>query len=71
MRAAFPMPPGRRAVLARAVQDRAPVQIPDVTEDPDYGLQAIAGSAQYRVNLAVPMMREGQVVGAIGKTIIE
>jgi GAF domain-containing protein/DNA-binding response OmpR family regulator len=66
MRAAFPMPPGRRAVLARAIQDCAPVQIPDVLADPDYGLQAIAGSAQYRANLAVPMMREGQVVGAIG-----
>ncbi|HEY3532692.1 MAG TPA: GAF domain-containing protein, partial [Casimicrobiaceae bacterium] len=50
MRANFPMPPGRRAVLTRAIQDRAPVQIPDVLEDPDYGVKVAAGNAQYRAN---------------------
>jgi GAF domain-containing protein/CheY-like chemotaxis protein len=66
MRANFPMPPGRRAVLTRAIQDRAPVQIPDVLADPDYGVKVAAGNAQYRANMAVPMLREGHVVGAIG-----
>jgi GAF domain-containing protein/CheY-like chemotaxis protein len=66
MRAAFPMPLGRRATLARAIQDRAPVQVPDVLDDADYGLKTAARDAHYRANLAVPMMREGQVVGSIG-----
>jgi GAF domain-containing protein/CheY-like chemotaxis protein len=66
MHANFPMPPGRRAVLTRAIEDRAPVQIPDVLADSDYGLKMPASNAQYRANMAVPMMREGQVVGSIG-----
>ncbi|HEX7383075.1 MAG TPA: GAF domain-containing protein, partial [Burkholderiaceae bacterium] len=66
MRAAYPMPLGRRATLVRAVQDRVPVQIADVLEDADYGLQTAATRAGYRANLAVPMLREGHVVGAIG-----
>ncbi|HET9668762.1 MAG TPA: GAF domain-containing protein [Casimicrobiaceae bacterium] len=66
MRAAYPMPAGRGATLARAIQERAPVQVPDVLADPDYDLKMPASNAQYRANMAVPMIREGQVVGAIG-----
>jgi GAF domain-containing protein/HAMP domain-containing protein len=66
MRASFPMPLGRGAITARAILERAPVQIADVLEDPDYELKEVTRRAGYRANLAVPMLREGQVIGSIG-----
>ncbi|MEO6363617.1 MAG: cache domain-containing protein, partial [Caldimonas sp.] len=65
MRSAFPMKLGRRAVMARAILERAPVQIADVLDDPEYELKNAARQAGFRANLAVPMMREGEVVGSI------
>jgi GAF domain-containing protein len=66
MRAAFPMRPGRRSILGWAVAQRAPVQIPDVLTDADYGIKAPAQEAGFRSNLAVPMIKDGEVIGAIG-----
>jgi signal transduction histidine kinase len=60
------MKPGRGSLSARAILERAPVQVPDVLEDLEYALKDVARQAGYRGNLAVPMLREGQVVGAIG-----
>ena len=57
MRSAFPMRPSSAAITARAIRDRTPVQIHDVTQDPDYGPKAAAARAGYRSNLAVPMMK--------------
>ena len=65
MRCAFPMKPGRDAVTARAVQERAPAQIADLRDDPEYEQQEMAARAGFRSVLAVPMLQEGQVVGAI------
>ncbi|HEX4235819.1 MAG TPA: GAF domain-containing protein [Caldimonas sp.] len=65
MRATFPIRPGRGAVTARAVVERAPVQIADVFEDPEFTLSELALRAGFRSSLAVPMFREGQVVGSI------
>ena len=61
----FPMKPGPGAISARAILERAPVQIPDILDDPDYELKAEALAAGYRANLGVPMLREGQVIGSI------
>ncbi|HEY9067261.1 MAG TPA: GAF domain-containing protein, partial [Burkholderiaceae bacterium] len=66
MLASFPMPVGRGAITARAIAERAPVQIQDVLADPDYTLKDVTRLAGYRSNLAVPMLREGQVIGSIG-----
>jgi signal transduction histidine kinase len=66
MLSAFPMRPSRRSILARCVLERRAVQIPDVLVDPDYGLKEQTRQAGYRGNLAVPMLREGQVIGSIG-----
>jgi GAF domain-containing protein len=66
MRAAFPMPAGPGSVLARAVFERAPVQIPDVLGDPDYVLKEATRLVGYRGNLGVPMIRDGEVIGSIG-----
>ena len=65
MRASFPMRPGHDAITARAILARAPVQIPDVLADPEYGLKDAARRSGFRANLAVPMLREGEVVGSI------
>jgi GAF domain-containing protein/CheY-like chemotaxis protein/anti-sigma regulatory factor (Ser/Thr protein kinase) len=65
MHRAFPMKPGRGAILARAIVERAPVQIPDILEDAEYALKDQSMRAGFRSNLAVPMLREDQVIGSI------
>jgi GAF domain-containing protein len=58
---AFPQPPSRLSVTARAILTAAPVQVPDHSEDPD-----VADSLRiYRTVLAVPMIGEGRPIGAI------
>jgi signal transduction histidine kinase/CheY-like chemotaxis protein len=64
--ASFPMKPSRASILARTVLERAPVQIADVLADPDYVLKNATRLAGYRSNAAVPMVKDGRVVGAIG-----
>src|SRR4030095_16933708 len=64
--ALYPLEPGNATVNSRTVRDRAPVLIPDVREDPDYASKEGAERAGYRSLLGVPMLREGQVIGAIG-----
>ena len=43
MKAAYPIKAGRGAVSARAIRERAPVQIPDVFEAPEYELMMRRG----------------------------
>jgi signal transduction histidine kinase len=63
----YPRPPGRDTGVTRAVATRSIVEIPDVLEDKDYssplGVRSTAGG--FRSVLAVPMLREGEVAGAI------
>jgi len=66
MRAGFPMKPSRASILARTVLEGAPVHIHDVLEDPDYALKDATVQIGYRSNLAVPLIRDGNVIGAIG-----
>ena len=66
LRQSFPMPPSRGTVVGRAVLSRATVYIPDIREDPEYGLQAAAQAGGYLSVLAVPMLRQGQPIGAVG-----
>ena len=66
MRSVFPMKASNATITARAIRERSPVQIVDVLADPDYGAKEAARLAGYRANMAVPMLREGQVVGSIG-----
>ena len=65
MLAHFPMKPGRGSITARVVSERIPLQIPDVLVDSEFVLRDAAQQAGFRANLGVPMLREGQVVGAI------
>jgi GAF domain-containing protein/DNA-binding NarL/FixJ family response regulator/anti-sigma regulatory factor (Ser/Thr protein kinase) len=67
-RRAYPAPPGRRSVAARAVLDRGVAQIPDVNADPDYALGAMAEVGGYRSAVAVPILRDGLPIGSIAVT---
>ena len=64
-RDAYPAPPGRAGGTHRAILTRSIVHIPDIREDPEYELQALARANDFGCVLSVPMLREGQPVGAI------
>jgi two-component system, NtrC family, sensor kinase len=60
-RRAFPQPPHHGSVTARALLAASVVQIADVAEDPD-----VEDSLRiFRTVLSVPMIRDGQPLGAI------
>jgi len=67
-RRAYPAPPSRMSVAARAVLERSVVQIPDVNADPDYALGAMAAAGGYRSAAAVPILRDGLAIGSIAVT---
>ena len=61
VRRAFPQPPGRSSVTARAILEVAAVQVPEHSKDPD-----VADTLRmYQTVLAVPMIRDGRPIGAI------
>jgi two-component system, NtrC family, sensor kinase len=58
---AFPQPPSRLSVTARAILTAAIVQVADVSEEPD-----VADSLRmFRTVLSVPMLRDRRTLGAI------
>ena len=65
IRDAFPMRVDDETVSARAVRTRAVVHVSDVLADPQYQQKGAARASGYRGCLAVPMVRENQVIGAI------
>src|SRR5262249_52349937 len=67
-RRAYPAPPSRKSVAARAVLERNVVQIPDVNADPDYAHGAAAAAGGYRSAAAVPILRDGLAIGSIAVT---
>jgi GAF domain-containing protein/CheY-like chemotaxis protein len=66
-RQAFPMRPGGASITARAIRDGAVVNVGDVLAEADaeYPVKHIAKLACYRSVLSVPMLRDGQIIGAI------
>ena len=58
------MPLGRGSVATRAVLTRDIVYISDIREDPEFRLQAVAQAVDFRSLLAVPMLHEGDPIGA-------
>jgi len=65
VRRAFPMPRSAETVTARTVRTCVVVHVPDVLVDPKYEQKDTAKAGGYRGCLGVPMVREGQVIGAI------
>jgi len=64
-RDAYPSRPGRQSGTHRAILTRAIVHIPDIREDAEYELRALARANDYGCVLSVPMLRDGHPVGAI------
>ena len=60
-----PIVPGRGTVLGRAVTEGKPVQVYDVTADPEYTLTEGQRLGGFRTVLGVPLMREGTSIGII------
>jgi signal transduction histidine kinase/CheY-like chemotaxis protein/tetratricopeptide (TPR) repeat protein len=69
-RRAFPMPPGEGSITAQAVRDGRVTQSADVLLLPDavYRTKDVARESGYRGVLCVPMLRDGQVIGAVTVT---
>ncbi|MDQ2913891.1 MAG: GAF domain-containing protein, partial [Chloroflexota bacterium] len=65
MREVFPRPPSRENSSARAILTRGVVAIPDVLQDPEYIVGALATKAGFRSVVAVPLIREGNPIGTI------
>jgi signal transduction histidine kinase len=65
VRRSYPMPPSRGGGTARAILTRAIVYIPDIREDHEYTLEALAHAADYLSVLAVPMLLEREPIGVI------
>ncbi len=60
----FPMRPSRTTVVGRVVLETAVVYLPDVQRDAEYN-QPLAAAFRGRSALGVPLLRDGQPIGAI------
>jgi len=58
-------PPGRGSVTGRVLLEGKILQIPDVLEDPEYGLREVQRLGGYRTVLGVPLLREGVPIGVL------
>jgi hypothetical protein len=61
----FPRPPDRGFLAARAILERRATQMPDVLKDSEFQGKEFARVAGWRSSLSVPMLRDGQPIGAI------
>jgi GAF domain-containing protein len=66
-RSMMPMPAGEDTASGRAISRRAVVEVPDIEADDAYGAQAqgLARAAIYRSIVALPLLHEGNPIGAI------
>ncbi len=60
-----PIAPGRGTAVGRTALEGKTVHIPDVLADPEYTFLEAQKLGQYRANLAVPLLREGNPIGAL------
>ena len=65
VRGLFPMRRTDETITARAIRTRSVCHVADVLSDPQYQAKDAARVTGFRSNLAVPMVRDEQVVGAI------
>jgi GAF domain-containing protein/CheY-like chemotaxis protein len=65
LRELYPRAPTRGAASGRAIIDRGIVHIPDIREDPEY-TSPVRRAVGWRTVLAVPMLRDGEPIGALG-----
>jgi two-component system, NtrC family, sensor kinase len=60
-----PITPGRGTAVGRTALEGKTVHISDVLADPEYTFLDAQKLGQYRANLAVPLLREGNPIGAL------
>jgi GAF domain-containing protein len=60
----FPHPPTRDTAVGRAILDRQIAHLHDIRNDPEY--RVTAGQMTFRTVLAVPLLKEGNPIGAMG-----
>jgi GAF domain-containing protein len=65
LRSLLPHPVDRETLAGRAIRSRAVVHVQDVLADPQYGAKDTARASGWRGGLAVPLLREEHVIGAI------
>jgi GAF domain-containing protein len=65
IRGAFPMRLGPQSAATRTVLKRTLVHIPDILDDPEYGITQQSLASGFRSVLAVPMLRDGSPLGSI------
>ena len=63
--AGFPRPVAADTIFGRAILAREPVQIPDVAADETFALRESTLRGAVRALVAVPLMRDGEAIGAI------
>lgn len=63
-----PITPGRGTVSGRVVTEGKTVHIPDVLADREFTGQSYQARGNYRSHLGVPLLKEGEVVGAFALT---
>ena len=61
--ASYSIKPDRTSVFGRAILERRTVHVPDVLADPEYDRPQLQSFVSVRTGLAVPLVREGTVVG--------
>jgi two-component system, NtrC family, sensor kinase len=61
---AHPMTAGGYSATARVARDRRAVHVPDVLADPDYTASENQRLGNYRTILGVPLLRDGEPIGA-------
>jgi GAF domain-containing protein len=63
----FPRPADREMAVGRAILDRRIAHIHDIRDDPEYGWRSHGEQMEFRRTvLAVPLLRQGKPVGAMG-----
>ncbi|HKB28368.1 MAG TPA: GAF domain-containing protein, partial [Candidatus Limnocylindrales bacterium] len=55
----------RGSIPGRAILERQTIQVADVLADPEYTSQSSAKAGGYRAVMAVPLLRDGEPVGAL------
>ncbi|MER8967279.1 GAF domain-containing protein [Mesorhizobium sp. M0808] len=60
---ANPTQPGRGSAVGRAVEERRIIQIDDILDDPEYTHGAVAEAGGIRTVLAVPLLRQDELIG--------
>ena len=60
-----PIPAGRASLSGRAVLEKRAIHVPDISVHPELGSQDQARAEGLRTLLAVPLLREGEPIGAL------